>query len=116
MICPICKGNDSRRSRRQSAGDYILSVFGVYPWRCHDCHGRFHARLMPLGDSVRVHCPICGNQDVKRIAPEHVESPMGFLWRLLRVPAYRCPPCRHKYFSVRLRRDEEAEQQLTSAD
>jgi C4-type Zn-finger protein len=72
---------------------------------------------MPLGDSLRVHCPICGNQELKRIAAEHVTAPLSFLWRALRVPAYRCEPCRYKYFSIRPRRAERTEvPQLTSAD
>jgi hypothetical protein len=29
-----------------------------------------------------------------------VPGPTAFLWRLLHVPAYRCEPCRHKYFSI----------------
>jgi hypothetical protein len=117
MLCPICKGKDARRSHRQFAADYLFSFFGVYPWRCSDCHGRFHARMMPLGDSLRAHCPICGNLELKRISAEYVATPLSFLWRFLRVPAYRCEPCRYKYFSVRPRRAERSElRQLTSAD
>lgn len=117
MLCPVCKSNDARRSRRQFAADYLLSFFGVYPWRCRACHARFHARLMPLGDSLHVHCPICGNHELKRISPEHVNTPLGFVWRLLHVPAYRCDPCRYKYFSVRPQRNAHREAgQLSSAD
>ena len=100
MTCPVCKGKDTRRSRRQNAADYVLSVFGVYPWRCRDCRARFYARLMNLSDTLHAHCPICGNVELKRISPEHVDTPLGFIWSMLRVPAYRCEPCRHKYFSV----------------
>jgi hypothetical protein len=60
---------------------------------------------MPLGESLHAHCPICGNLELKRIAADHVESPMSFLWRWLHVPAYRCEPCRHKYFSLLPQRD-----------
>jgi hypothetical protein len=55
---------------------------------------------MPLSDSMHAHCPICGNLELKRIASNLVDSPMSFLWGWLRVPAYRCEPCRHKYFSL----------------
>ncbi|HEY2457253.1 MAG TPA: hypothetical protein VGI13_08140 [Candidatus Acidoferrum sp.] len=37
---------------------------------------------------------------MKRIAGEHVDGPTAFLWRMLRVPALRCEPCRYKYFSI----------------
>jgi transposase-like protein len=117
MTCPICRSKDARRSRRQYAADYILSLFGVYPWRCNDCHGRFHARMMSLGQSLRTHCPICGNQEVKRIASDRVSAPLSFVWRFMRLPAYRCEPCRYKYFSIRPRRSEKESQvgQLSSA-
>jgi len=55
---------------------------------------------MPLSDSLHAHCPICGNIDVKRISPEHVDTPLASLWGFIRIPAYRCEPCRHKYFSI----------------
>jgi transposase-like protein len=100
MNCPICKQDGARRSRRQNAADYVLSAFGVYPWRCQGCHARFHARLMTLRSSLHAHCPICGNPALKRISPEHVDALFGFLWRNLRIPAFRCEPCRHKYFSI----------------
>lgn len=117
MICPLCKTTDARRSRRQSVADYTLSIFGVYPWRCRGCHLRFHARLMPLSDSLHLHCPICGNHELKRISHEHVDTPLAFLWRFLRMPAYRCEPCRHKYFSILPQRSGQKEMgQLTSAD
>jgi YgiT-type zinc finger domain-containing protein len=55
---------------------------------------------MPLSHSLHAHCPICGNLALKRISPEYVNSMTGDLWRLLHIPAFRCEPCRHKYFSI----------------
>jgi C4-type Zn-finger protein len=107
MNCPVCHGKGARRSRRQRAVDYLLSLLGVYPWRCRDCRARFYARLSPLSDSLRAHCPLCGNVDLKRISPGHVDTPLGFLWGAIRVPAYRCEPCRYKYFSIRPARANE---------
>lgn len=116
MTCPICKHADTRRSRRRSLGDRCLGIVGVYPWRCRACETRFYARIMPLADSLHAHCPICGNPDLKRIDPEHVDSMFAFLWRHLRIPAYRCEPCRHKYFSVRPYRSRAEELVHSSAD
>ena len=107
MTCPVCKAKDARRSRRQSAADYVLAILGVYPWRCRECRARFYARLMTLSDSLHAHCPVCGNVELERISPEHVDTPMGFLWAVIRVPAYRCEPCRYKYFSIRPPRSSE---------
>lgn len=72
---------------------------------------------MPLSQSLRAHCPICGNLDLKRISPDHVATPFSFLWRFLGVPAYRCEPCRHKYFSMRRQQHRPDELgQFSSAD
>ena len=109
MTCPVCKSKDARRSRRQNIPDYLFSAFGVYPWRCRNCETRFYARLMTLSDSLHAHCPICGNHELKRISPEHVNTPLAFLWRMTSIPAYRCEPCRYKYFSIRPQRQNESE-------
>jgi hypothetical protein len=48
------------------------------------------------------HCPRCGNLYVERVHAARVDR--AFLLgvkRLLRIPAYRCDPCRLKFFSVR---------------
>jgi hypothetical protein len=37
---------------------------------------------------------------VKRISNEYGEGKFGFLWRLVHVPAYRCAPCRNRFFSI----------------
>jgi C4-type Zn-finger protein len=100
MNCPVCKSKDARRSRRQYTADYLFSIVGVYPWRCRKCEARFYARLMTLTELLHAHCPVCGNPDLKRIAAEHVNGALSFLWRWMSIPAYRCEPCRHKYFSI----------------
>jgi uncharacterized protein with PIN domain len=72
---------------------------------------------MTLSDTLHAHCPICGNHELKRISAEHVSGAFAFLWRWLSVPAYRCEPCRHKYFSVLPYRTRERElAQMSSAD
>jgi len=109
MTCPVCNSSDARRSRRQHLGDYLLSAIGVYPWRCRDCEARFYGRLLPLSALFHAHCPICGNPDLKRISNEYVNSRFAFLWRKLSIPAYRCEPCRHKYFSIKPCRAKEHE-------
>jgi hypothetical protein len=81
------------------------------------CETRFYARAITLGDALRAHCPICGNPDLKRIAAEHVEGTFAFVWRGLSIPAYRCEPCRYKYFSIlpfRIKHEQEL-QQVSSA-
>jgi hypothetical protein len=50
----------------------------------------------------KAHCPKCGNLEIERVARKRVEG--GILvqvQRALHLPAYRCDPCRHKFFAVR---------------
>jgi len=117
MTCPVCKSHDARRSRRQKFTDYAFGAMGVYPWRCRTCQSRYYARLMSLTDSLHAHCPICGNAELKRISGEHVNAPLAFLGRWFSIPAYRCEPCRHKYFSIRPQRTRDRELAgMSSAD
>ena len=61
---------------------------------------------MPLRDLLYAHCKICGNLELQHIAAEHVPGDSSIIGRLLGVPAYRCVPCRNKFFSIRpLRRE-----------
>lgn len=47
------------------------------------------------------HCPRCGHFDLERISPERVTWGVLLpLKRWLGFPAYRCDPCRLKFFSV----------------
>jgi hypothetical protein len=32
----------SHRIRRQGVWDFLLGLFGLYPWKCSQCHRRFH--------------------------------------------------------------------------
>jgi hypothetical protein len=44
---------------------------------------------------------------LQRISAGHVPGVTAFLGRIFSLPALRCEPCRHKFFSVRpLRREE----------
>jgi hypothetical protein len=107
ISCPLCHSSNSRRSKRRSVRDYLFSVTGVLPWRCESCETRFHARALPLRAFFYAHCGICGNLELQRIAAARVPGVTAILGRILGLPALRCEPCRHKFFSVRpLRRDE----------
>jgi hypothetical protein len=101
MICPQCRSERCNRSRRQGVRDHTLGVLGLRPWRCEHCNRRFYAWLAALPFQFHVHCGRCGNFDLQRISSKWVDVWYARIARLLRVPAYRCDPCRHKFFSVR---------------
>jgi DNA-directed RNA polymerase subunit RPC12/RpoP len=71
------------------------------PFRCKRCARRFHARVVTLRYVRYARCGICGNLGLQKISPEHVQSPMAILGRILGLPALRCDPCRHKFFAIR---------------
>jgi hypothetical protein len=57
---------------------------------------------VPAQLAFYVHCPRCGNLDLQRVSRERVvEDLFAAFKRLLRIPAYRCDPCRLRFFSVR---------------
>ena len=107
ISCPVCHSANSRRSKRRSVPDYLFSLAGIVPWRCESCGLRFHARLMPFRTLFYAHCGICGNLELQHISAEHVPGMTAILGRILGLPALRCAPCRHKFFSVRPLRHEE---------
>lgn len=49
---------------------------------------------------LSAHCAICGNLELKRISGDYATGWFAPLWRALGVPAFRCIPCRHKFFSL----------------
>jgi hypothetical protein len=42
--------------------------------------------------------------DLQRISSEHGSGALAWLFRLLHFPAYRCAPCRNRFFSYRVYR------------
>jgi hypothetical protein len=101
MLCPTCYSEECRRSHREDTRDFLLGVTGLRPWRCGDCETRFFAWSVAAELVFYVHCERCGNLRVKRISSEHVSGHFAGLLRTLRLPAYRCGPCRNKFFSIR---------------
>jgi hypothetical protein len=101
MICPQCRSADCFRSRRSGIIDFFATLTALRPWRCYTCDLRFYARSVALPFARYSHCPKCGNFDLQRIARDRVDQgSFLFLQRLLLIPAYRCDPCREKFFSV----------------
>ena len=102
MICPRCRSADCFRSRRAGPMDYFMRwLIRMSPWRCHTCDYRFRAQLVALRFVLYARCPRCGNFDLEHISRDRVErGTFVYLKRLLGFPAYRCDPCRERFFSV----------------
>lgn len=81
--------------------DYAIALVALRPWRCNTCEKRFFGTRVALPFLRYAHCPRCGHFDLERIAPERVTWGVLLpLKRWLGFPAYRCDPCRLKFFSV----------------
>jgi len=113
MNCPACQAA-ARRSRRRSASEYLFSAVGVVPWRCISCEIRFHGRAIPLRYLLYARCGICGNLELQRISPAKVAGLLSALGRWLKLPAVRCAPCRHKFFSLRPQLRAEQQQRVAA--
>jgi len=81
--------------------DAFCYFLGMRPWRCLNCKRRFHAWAVPPRFALFVHCPRCGNLAPDRFAPSRIDRHK--IRALLHFPAYRCDPCRHRFFSLRPR-------------
>jgi len=102
MICPQCRSADCHRSHRDGVFDFFGGVAGFKPWRCHTCEHRFHARQVAVSLAAYAHCPKCGNFNLDHLSRDRVEhGTLIFLKRWLGCPAYRCEPCRERFFSLR---------------
>ena len=104
MLCPQCRSGRCRRSRRQSWSDYAISLIGLRPWRCRTCALRFFAWSVAYRYLRYTHCRRCGNLDLQRVSRNHVEGSLAWLGRMLKLPAYRCAPCRNRFFSILVHR------------
>ncbi|MGH9718416.1 MAG: hypothetical protein ACRD4R_17035 [Candidatus Acidiferrales bacterium] len=101
MICPQCRSGDCFRSRRTSVADSLLRAFGLLPWRCHTCDKRFYAARVAWPFLRFAHCPRCGNFDLEHIPRNRVEQGTFVIAkRFFAFPAYRCDPCRQRFFSI----------------
>ena len=104
MICPQCRSDRCRRSKRRGPKDYTIGLTGLRPWRCTNCNNRFFAGVVALRHVFAVHCDMCGNFDLQRIGRGYVTGWFAWAFRLAKVPAYRCDLCRNRFFSLRRRR------------
>jgi phage FluMu protein Com len=102
MICPRCRSVECYRSHRGGVLDFAASTTGLRPWRCMMCEQRFFAWRVATSFSLNAHCPRCGNFDLEHISRERVETgTLITLKRWLGFPAYRCDPCRFRFFSIK---------------
>jgi hypothetical protein len=85
------------RSHRRKI-EYLLSIFGILPWRCTDCQKRFYARTVPFRYLLCAHCRQCGNLDLMGVRREKLArgwAPRLEMW--LGARPVRCEGCRNDF-------------------
>ncbi len=117
MICPYCRCEECVRSHRRGIADWLAGVAALRPWRCIRCKSRFYGNAVALTFLRHAHCPRCGNLELQRIAKEWVvEGRLRWFFRSVNAPAYRCEPCRHRFFSFRPASESRVASAQTAAD
>jgi hypothetical protein len=46
------------------------------------------------------HCRSCGNLDLHRVSHHHMEGLLAAIFGTMGIPAYRCAPCRRRFFAL----------------
>lgn len=105
MVCPQCRSERCHRSKRRSIKDYTIGLTGLRPWRCGKCDRRYYAGIVAVRFTFVAHCRRCGNFDLQRISRGYVDGAFAWLFRLALFRAYRCDPCRFRFFSILPRRN-----------
>lgn len=101
LICPGCGSYGCSRSHRRKP-EYLLTLFGILPWRCVHCRKRFYARHVPLRYIFYAHCRLCGN--LALITPRREKLARNWEARLamwLGARPVRCDDCRNDFTTWR---------------
>src|SRR5262245_56046783 len=82
-VCPECGKSSVFRSRRRFPKDHLLSLLGLYPYRCHECNHRYFTRGYREKRELRwARCPRCGATEIDHIAKSKVPLTWkNVMWR-----------------------------------
>jgi hypothetical protein len=102
LSCPQCGTRDVRVSHRQSLGEVLRAVVGIYPLRCRRCRTRWETSVWADGAWKYARCPRCYRQDLSTWSQQYYHPPswISFLLRIGATP-YRCAACRCNFASFK---------------
>jgi hypothetical protein len=82
--------------------EYLLSAFGILPWRCFECKRRFYGNKVPLCYLAYAHCGKCGNLELITIRRDRLDGGWP-AWLAVHLGAHplRCEDCRNNFVSWR---------------
>lgn len=109
LSCPQCGARDVRVSHRQTFGEVLRSLLGIYPLRCRRCRARWETSAWAGGAWRYARCPRCYRQDLSTWSEQYYH-PRVCTTLLLRMGAnpYRCPACRCNFASFKKCRERNA--------
>ncbi|HEY3440110.1 MAG TPA: hypothetical protein VGK29_05140 [Paludibaculum sp.] len=95
-----------RTGKARGLIEHLLTWFGRFPFRCHDCGARFHDVPIGLSAIIYAKCPRCLRMDLTVWDPKYYRTSR---WQDLQLALgghhWRCEPCRCNFVSVRTRRE-----------
>jgi len=102
LSCPKCGTRDVRVSHRQTFGQLLRSIIGIYPMRCRRCSTRWETSVWASGAWKYARCPQCYRQELTTWSEQYYRPRLWTLI-LLRCHAtpYRCAACRRNFASFR---------------
>ena len=102
LSCPQCGSRDARVAHRAGLGEWLKSLFGVYPLRCRRCKTRWLTSTWEAAAWKYARCPRCYRQELSTWS-EHYYSPPSWTTFQLRMGAtpYRCAACRCNFASFK---------------
>ena len=104
--CPECGSTAVRTAQARGLLEHLLTWFGRFPFRCHDCSARFIDMPISFWDTFYAKCPRCLRMDLTIWDPKYYRTGTRqdlLLW--LGGNRWRCEPCRCNFVSVRPRRE-----------
>jgi hypothetical protein len=75
LSCPQCGTRDVRVSHRQSLGEVLRAVVGIYPLRCRRCRARWETSAWADGAWKYARCPRCYRQDLTTWSQQYYHPP-----------------------------------------
>jgi len=102
LNCPKCGTREVRLSHRQTFGELMRGLVGIYPLRCRRCRHRWETSVWANGAWKYARCPRCYRQELATWSEQYYRPPRwtGFLLRIGATP-YRCAACRCNFASFR---------------
>lgn len=109
IACPKCGTRETRVSHRQSFGELLKTLIGIYQMRCRRCRARWETSTWENSSWKYARCPRCYRQDLTTWSLDYYNPPASILWKLrLGAKRLRCAACRCNFASWKPVRDKKA--------